>query len=298
MSADLSRFLQVGEYLLEQTIPGLNQLLRQAGMRGHPAHPLLAPLRALDHLRMVFWQNASLRIDTYGEQWLKTVPPAASRLLRTASGKHLRKVAWEAHLAAEATLNNRRAFFSDPQNLKGGHLLVTPHASTPPCDRLQRALLEAMSGRQAGCLPVAGPMVVPQLQCPWVQPSTPMECMALFPWGAAAGGGGSYGVQLPPQRGAPSSAPHVKDVLLLEKQVLRASMTFRMVQAQDGEGLPNPLHCDAGMEAVRLHYSCRGIRGLCQGCGCAPRSASVAWFPQGGEGQQHGLFTVQGRPCC
>ena len=292
------KVLQADEELLEQTIPGLTQLLRQAGIRGHPAHPLLAPLHALDHLRTVFWQNASLRIDTYGEQWLKTVPPPASRLLRTARGKHLRQVAWEAHLAAEATLNNRRAFFSDPQvKLTTRQRLATPHALTTPYTCLQRALLDAISGRQAGCPPVAGPMAAPQLQCPWVQPSTPLECMALFPWGPAAGGG-SYGVLLPPQPGAPSSAPDVKDFFLLEKQVLRASSSLRVLQMHAGEDLPTLLHCDAGMEAVRLHDSCRGIRGLCQGRGCAPRSASMAWQPQGGEGQQHGLFKVQGRPCC
>eukprot|EP00891_Asterochloris_glomerata_P000057 jgi/Astpho2/57/Aster-04535 len=73
------------EDVLDLIIPGLTELLRQAGMRCHPAHPLLAPLRAIDHLRQVFVQNASLRIDSYGDQWLCTIPPAASRLLRSAA---------------------------------------------------------------------------------------------------------------------------------------------------------------------------------------------------------------------
>ena len=54
--------------MLDHIIPGLTVLLRQAGMRCHPAHPLLAPLRAIYHLRQVFLQNASLRIDSYGDQ--------------------------------------------------------------------------------------------------------------------------------------------------------------------------------------------------------------------------------------
>ena len=47
--------------MLDRIIPGLTVLLRQAGMRCHPAHPLLAPLHAIDRLRQVFVQNASLR---------------------------------------------------------------------------------------------------------------------------------------------------------------------------------------------------------------------------------------------
>ena len=42
--------------MLDRIIPGLTELLHQAGMRWHPAHPLLAPLRAIDHLRQVFVQ--------------------------------------------------------------------------------------------------------------------------------------------------------------------------------------------------------------------------------------------------
>ena len=64
--------------MLDGIIPGLTVLLRQAGVRCHPAHPLLAPLRAIDHLRQVFVQNASLRIQSYGDQWLRTILPAAS----------------------------------------------------------------------------------------------------------------------------------------------------------------------------------------------------------------------------
>ena len=68
-------------------------------MRSHPAHPLLAPLRAIYHLRQVFVQNASLRIQSYGDQWLRTIPPAASRLLQSAAGKQLRQETWDKHVA-------------------------------------------------------------------------------------------------------------------------------------------------------------------------------------------------------
>ena len=83
--------LQAEEDVLDRIIPGLTVLLRQAGMRCHPAHPLLAPLHAIDHLRQVFVQNTSLRIQSYGDQWLRTIPPAASRLLQSAVGKQLRQ---------------------------------------------------------------------------------------------------------------------------------------------------------------------------------------------------------------
>ena len=100
--------------MLDRIIPGLTVLLRQAGMRCHPAHPLLAPLRAIDHLRQVFVQNASLRIQSYGDQWLRTIPPAASRLLQSAVGKQLRQETWDKHIAAERILKDKNEFFTNP----------------------------------------------------------------------------------------------------------------------------------------------------------------------------------------
>ena len=94
--------------MLDRIIPGLTVLLRQAGMRCHPAHPLLAPLRAIDQ------QNASLRIDSYGDQWLRTIPPATNRLLRSAVGKQLRQETWDKHVAAEAVLSDRNLLFTNP----------------------------------------------------------------------------------------------------------------------------------------------------------------------------------------
>ena len=106
--------LQAEEDVLDRIIPGLTVLLRQAGMRSHPAHPLLAPLRAIAHLRQVFVQNASLRIDSYGDQWLRTIPPAASRLLQSTAGKQLRQETRDKHIAAEAVLNDRNLLFTNP----------------------------------------------------------------------------------------------------------------------------------------------------------------------------------------
>ena len=106
--------LQAEEDVLDRIIPGLTVLLRQAGVRCHPAHPLLAPLRAIDHLRQVFVQNASLRIQSYGDQWLRTIPPAASRLLQSAVGKQLRQETWDKHSAAERILKDKNEFFTNP----------------------------------------------------------------------------------------------------------------------------------------------------------------------------------------
>ena len=100
--------------MLDRIIPGLTVLLRQAGMRCHPAHPLLAPLRAIDHLRQVFVQYASLRIQSYGDQWLRSIPPAASRLLQSAVGKQLRQETWDKQLAAERILKDKNEFFTNP----------------------------------------------------------------------------------------------------------------------------------------------------------------------------------------
>ena len=100
--------------MLDRIIPGLTELLHQAGMRWHPAHPLLAPLRAIDHLRQVFVQNASLRIDSYGDQWLRTIPPAASRLLQSAAGKQLRQETWDKNVAAEVILSDKNLLSTNP----------------------------------------------------------------------------------------------------------------------------------------------------------------------------------------
>ena len=107
--------LQAKEGVLDRIIPGLTVLLRQAGMRGHPAQPRLAALRALDHLRQVFVQNASWRMDSYGEQWLRTIPPGISRLLQSNPGKQLWQESWDKHTAAEAILSDRMDSFTNPK---------------------------------------------------------------------------------------------------------------------------------------------------------------------------------------
>ena len=126
--------------MLDRIIPGLTVLLRQAGMRCHPAHPLLAPLRAIAHLRRVFVQNASLRIDSYGDQWLRTIPPAASRLLQSTAGKQLRQETWDKHVAAEAVLSDRNLLFTNPTVSAAGPRCCSRTCFAlnlcPPCRRL------------------------------------------------------------------------------------------------------------------------------------------------------------------
>ena len=82
--------------MLDRIIPGLTVLLRQAGVQCHPAHPLLAPLRAIDHLRQVFVQNASLRIQLYGDQVAPQYPassqsPSAERCRQAAAARDMGK---------------------------------------------------------------------------------------------------------------------------------------------------------------------------------------------------------------
>ena len=161
--------LQAEEDVLDRIIPGLTVLLRQAGMRCHPAHPLLAPLRAIDHLRQVFVQNASLRIHSYGDQWLRTIPPAANRLLRSAVGKQLRQETWDTHAAAEAVLSDRNLLFTNP----------TVSAAAPRCCshtcialNLCRSMLQAfffkLGGKEA--MPSAPVVMLPQAPPSGVQP--------------------------------------------------------------------------------------------------------------------------------
>ena len=115
--------------MLDCIIPGLMVPLRQAGMQCHPAHPLLAPSRAIDHLRQVFVQNASLRIDSYGDQWLCNIPPAANRLLlRSAVGKQLRQETWDKHVAAEAVLSDGSLLFTNPTVRAAALGVVVRHA--------------------------------------------------------------------------------------------------------------------------------------------------------------------------
>eukprot|EP00891_Asterochloris_glomerata_P006328 jgi/Astpho2/6328/Aster-05994 len=143
--------------VLDPIIPGLTVLLRQAGMRCHPAHPLLAPLRAIDHLRQVFVQNASLRIDSYGDQWLRTIPPAASRLLQSVAGKQLRQETWDQHVAAEAILSDRNLLFTNPTAY----------------------FLKTLSGKEAVPMSSALVMMPPQVPHSGVQPPVSAKPM---PW--------------------------------------------------------------------------------------------------------------------
>eukprot|EP00891_Asterochloris_glomerata_P005126 jgi/Astpho2/5126/Aster-06337 len=183
------------EDVLDRIIPGLTVLLRQAGMRCHPAHPLLAPLRAIDHLRQVFVQNASLRIDSYGDQWLRTIPPAANRLLRSAVGKQLRQETWDKHVAAEAVLSDRNLLFTNPTAF----------------------FFKTLGGKEA--TPLAPVVMLPQVPLSGVQPPASAEPIPWVPLASQA----SDGVTLPPQSLSALSASDERDSFLLEKQVWKLS---------------------------------------------------------------------------
>ena len=53
-------------------------------------------------------------MDSYGDQWLRTILPAGSCLLQSAVGKQLRQETWDKHVAAEAVLSDRNLLFTNP----------------------------------------------------------------------------------------------------------------------------------------------------------------------------------------
>ena len=151
--------------MLDPVIPGLTVLLRQAGMRCHPAHPLLAPLRAINHLRQVFVQNASLRTDSYGDQWLRTIPPAASRLLQSAVGKQLRQETWDKHIAAEAVLSDRNLLFTNPMvSAAAPRCCSQTCVALNPCPFMSQAFFfKTLGGKEAMPMPLAPVVMLPQV---------------------------------------------------------------------------------------------------------------------------------------
>eukprot|EP00891_Asterochloris_glomerata_P009219 jgi/Astpho2/9219/Aster-07176 len=174
------------------------------GMRCHPAHPLLAPLRAIDHLRQVFEQNASLRIDSYGDQWLRTIPPAASRLLHSAVGKQLRQETWDKHVAAEVVLSDRNLLFTNPTAF----------------------FFKMLAGKEAMPMPLAPVVMLPQVPLSGVQPPASANHIPWVPLASQA----SYAVTLPPQGLSAMSALNERDSLLFEKQVSGSSQNPKQFQ--------------------------------------------------------------------
>ena len=200
--------------MLDRIIPGLTVLLRQAGMRCHPAHPLLAPLRAIAHLRQVYVQNASLRIDSYGDQWLRTIPPAASCLLQSTVGKQLRQETWDKHVAAEVVLSDRNLLFTNPTVSA-----AAPRYCSQTCIALnfcpsmsQAFFFKTLGGKEATPMPFAPVVMLPQVPLSGVQPPASAKPV---PWVPQA----SDGVTLPPQSLSALSAPDERDSFLAEKQV-------------------------------------------------------------------------------
>ena len=200
--------------MLDRIIPGLTVLLRQAGMRCHPAHPLLAPLRAIDHLRQVFVQNASLRMQSYGDQWLRTIPPAANRLLQSAVGKQLRQETWDKHIAAERILKDKNEFFINPMVSAVALMCQDQPCSEPlPC-HVAGFLQDAQwkGGHAYAFCPCGDAASGAPLQRSAPTSAKPM------PWVPLASQA-SYGVTLPSQSLSALSAPDERDSFLVEKQV-------------------------------------------------------------------------------
>ena len=213
--------LQAEEDVLDCIIPGLTVLLRQAGMRCHPAHSLLAPLRAIAHLRQVFVQNASLRIDSYGDQWLRTIPPAASRLLQSTAGKQLRQETWDKHVAAEAVLSDRNLLFTNPTVSA-----AAPRCCSQTCFALnlcpsvpQAFFFKTLGGKEAPPMPSAPVVMLPQVPLSGVQPPASAKPTPWVPLASQA----RCGVTLPPQSLSALSALDERDSFLFEKQVCSQS---------------------------------------------------------------------------
>ena len=156
--------------MLDRIIPGLTVLLRQVGMRCHPAHPLLAPIRAIDHLRQVFVQNASLRSQSYGDRWLHTILLAAGRLLQSAVGMQLRQETWDKHVAAEAVLRDRKLLFTNRSvSAAAPRCCSQTCIALNPCPSMSQAFFfKTLGGKEA--TPLAPVVMLPQVPLASVQP--------------------------------------------------------------------------------------------------------------------------------
>eukprot|EP00891_Asterochloris_glomerata_P003223 jgi/Astpho2/3223/Aster-05747 len=141
--------------------------------------------------------NASLRIDSYGDQWLHTIPPAASRVLQSTVGKQLRQETWEKHIAVEAVLSDRNMLFTNPTAL----------------------FFKTLGGNEVMPMPLAPVVMLPQVPLSGVQPPASPKPIPWVPLASQA----SYGVTLPPQSLSALSALDERDSFLFEKQVWKLS---------------------------------------------------------------------------
>ena len=284
--------------MLDRIIPGLTVLLRQAGMRCHPAHPLLAPLRAIDHLRQVFVQNASLRIDSYGNQWLRTIPPAASRLLQSAVGKQLRQETWDRHIAAETVLSDTNLWRTNPTVSAAASEFCsqTCIALLNLCPAMSQAFFfKTLGGKEATPMPFAPVVMLPQVPLSSVQPPASAKPIPSVPVASQA----SYGVALPLQSLSALSASDERDASLFEKQVCAHAcgrVAFQLERLFTGQTVPPLVSCRSGSSQV-FKQSQKHLRR-------SPRSQRCLQSFAGGmaarrsKGQQHGLLKIQEWPCC
>ena len=271
--------------MLDRIIPGLTVLLRQAGMRCHTAYPLLAPLRAIAHLRQVFVQNASLSIDLYGDQWLRTIPPAANRLLQSAVSKQLRQETWDKHVAAEAVLSDRNLLFTDP----------TVSAAAPRCCsqtcialNLCPSISQALSffktlGRKEAT-PFAPVVMLPQVPLSSVQPPASAKPIPWVPLASQA----SHGVTLPPQSLSEMSASSERDSFLFGKTRVQ-SIAFQLERLCTGKTVLPLVSCRSGRSQIfkqsqkhlrRSPRSQRCLQTSAGGMAARRKQGSAAWPSQ------------------
>ena len=272
--------------MLDRIPAGLTELLHQAGMRWHPAHPLLAPLRAIDHLRQVFVQNASLRIDSYGDQWLCTIPPAASRLLQSAAGKQLRQETWDKNIATEAILSDKNLLLTNPTVSA-----AAPRCCSQTCIALnlcpsmsQAFFLKTLSGKEATPMSFAPVVMLPQVPLSGVQPPVSAKPMPGVPLTSQT----SYGITLPPQSLSALSAPDERDSFLVTKQVcsqLPLSLSacvlvrpFRLVNRRCGS---SQISRQSQKHLRRFQRSQRCLQTCAGGMAARRKQGPAAWPSQG-----------------
>ena len=172
----------------------------------------------------VFAECQLKKIEAYGDQWLRTIPPAASRLLQSAVGKQLRQETWGKYVAAEAILKDRNEFFTNPMVSA-----VAPRCRSQSCIALNlcpsmsQAFSKTLSGKEATPMPMpfAPVVMLPQVPLSSVQSPASAKPMPWVPLASQA----SCGVTLPPESLSALSVPDERDSFLIERQVCKLCLS-------------------------------------------------------------------------
>eukprot|EP00891_Asterochloris_glomerata_P004459 jgi/Astpho2/4459/Aster-00068 len=136
--------------------------------------------------------NASFGMQSYGDQWLRTIPPTANRLLQSAVGKQLRQETWDKHVAAEAVLSDRNLLFTNPKV----------------------CFFKTLGGKEA--TPLAPVVMLPQVPLSDVQPPASAKPIPWVPLASQA----SYGITLPPQSLSVLSASDLRQLVFIGDDVV------------------------------------------------------------------------------